>query len=186
MEVIDMAYCNKCGTQVQDGVNFCPSCGTPMGVAPGQQGSGQGYAGGSYPPPQYGGYAGQWESPEADVRDNKPIAILAYFFSVIILIVVLCSDKKHSRFAKYHANQAILLAIFAAGGFIVLLILFGILGALAFTTSFGFFSVITGLGSLLYGALSILITVLLILGVVNAANGQMKPLPIFGKINLLK
>ena len=29
-----MAFCNKCGTQVQDGVQFCPSCGQVMGAAP--------------------------------------------------------------------------------------------------------------------------------------------------------
>ena len=24
-----MAYCSKCGTQLSDGTNFCPKCGTP-------------------------------------------------------------------------------------------------------------------------------------------------------------
>ncbi len=28
-----MAYCTKCGTQVADGVKFCTSCGSPIGVA---------------------------------------------------------------------------------------------------------------------------------------------------------
>lgn len=28
-----MAYCTKCGTQVAEGVKFCTSCGTTMGVA---------------------------------------------------------------------------------------------------------------------------------------------------------
>ncbi len=27
-----MAYCIKCGTQVAEGVKFCTSCGTPVGV----------------------------------------------------------------------------------------------------------------------------------------------------------
>jgi len=31
-----MAYCTKCGTQVADGVKFCTSCGSPMGVAQSQ------------------------------------------------------------------------------------------------------------------------------------------------------
>ncbi|MBR2297460.1 MAG: zinc-ribbon domain-containing protein [Bacteroidales bacterium] len=28
-----MAYCGKCGTQIEEGVKFCTSCGTTMGVA---------------------------------------------------------------------------------------------------------------------------------------------------------
>lgn len=32
-----MAFCNNCGTQVQDGVQFCPSCGQAMNAAPAQQ-----------------------------------------------------------------------------------------------------------------------------------------------------
>ena len=33
-----MAYCGKCGTKVDEGVKFCPSCGNPMEApAPEQQ-----------------------------------------------------------------------------------------------------------------------------------------------------
>ena len=28
-----MAYCGKCGNQIEEGVKFCPACGTPMGAA---------------------------------------------------------------------------------------------------------------------------------------------------------
>lgn len=31
-----MAYCSKCGTQLSDGTNFCPKCGTPCGNASSQ------------------------------------------------------------------------------------------------------------------------------------------------------
>ena len=32
-----MAFCIQCGTQVPDGVKFCPSCGAPIAQAPVQQ-----------------------------------------------------------------------------------------------------------------------------------------------------
>ena len=28
-----MAYCGKCGNQIEESVKFCTSCGNPMGVA---------------------------------------------------------------------------------------------------------------------------------------------------------
>ena len=28
-----MAFCGKCGQQVNDGVKFCPACGAPMAAA---------------------------------------------------------------------------------------------------------------------------------------------------------
>ncbi|MDR0818680.1 MAG: zinc-ribbon domain-containing protein [Oscillospiraceae bacterium] len=28
-----MAFCSNCGTQIDDGVKFCPSCGQPAGAA---------------------------------------------------------------------------------------------------------------------------------------------------------
>lgn len=45
-----MAYCTKCGTQVTEGVKFCTSCGTPMGVA--QQPQPQPQAAPQQPQPQ--------------------------------------------------------------------------------------------------------------------------------------
>ena len=32
-----MAFCGKCGEQINDGVGFCPKCGNAMNSAPAQQ-----------------------------------------------------------------------------------------------------------------------------------------------------
>ena len=41
-----MAFCSNCGTQVNEGVNFCPKCGQNVGAAAPQQQVNQ-------PQPQY-------------------------------------------------------------------------------------------------------------------------------------
>ncbi len=101
-----------------------------------------------------------------DVNDNKLWAILAYllFFSVIILFV-----KKDSLFAKFHSKQgALLLGItsgFIISGSILSLFLGNFMGWLLL------FYWVPG---------SILIFGFFIFGIMNAAAGQMKQLPIIG------
>lgn len=99
----------------------------------------------------------------ADVEQNKIMGILAYIIFFIPLLAA-----RESKFAMYHANQG--LVLFLAG------IAVSILGSII--PILGWF-VILPLGMLA-------ITVLAILGIVNAAKGQIKPLPIIGGISIIK
>ncbi|MES2461441.1 MAG: hypothetical protein V4671_12735 [Armatimonadota bacterium] len=95
----------------------------------------------------------------ADVEKNKVFAILAYL-GILFLVPMLAA--KESPFAMYHANQGLVLFLFAiALGVITMIPVVGIIGWVAHI-------------------------VLMILGIINAANGQMKPLPLIGGITLLK
>ena len=107
----------------------------------------------------------------ADVEKNKGMAILAYI-GWLVLIPLFCA--KESRFAKFHCNQGLLLAI---AGTICCIVFFGILGRIPF---------IGWLFSILGALVSLVVFVMMIIGVVNAANGRAKELPVIGSIQLLK
>lgn len=107
-----------------------------------------------------------------DIEKNRVMAILAYIFVFIPLIMA-----KESKFARFHTNQGLVLLIVA----ICYGIVYGVLTGLATMLSsvLGMILSILGLGTLAFTALAIL-------GIVNAATGQAKELPIIGKYRLLK
>lgn len=107
-------------------------------------------------------------APKADPKDvekNKVMAILAYFLFFLPLV----TDAKDSPFAKYHANQGLLLLMFSFGAYLVSSMLMVVL-----------------IGFLLLPLVGIVSFVFLILGIINASNGDMKPLPLFGGIQIIK
>jgi uncharacterized membrane protein len=109
-----------------------------------------------------------------DAEDNKVMAILAYFG--ILFLIPLFAAKK-SPFARFHTNQGILLCIAGIAIGIVLNILVLILAGIS-----GLFAILTGLLSTICG---LGIFVLMILGIINAAKGEMKELPLIGKYRIL-
>lgn len=111
-------------------------------------------------------------SPE-DVEKNKVISFLAYLIFFIPLIAA-----PDSKFARFHANQGLILLIFGFALGIINIILSAILS---------FIPVVGWIIMLLLGiAIPILILVLVIMGIINALNGQAKPLPLIGKFTILK
>ena len=162
-----MAFCGQCGTKYEDGVKFCPSCGAASSGAPRASASAP-----AYTPPVVPGAV---SSDASDAQSNKVMAILAYF-GPLVLIPILAA--KGSKFARYHSNQGLVLLLLCIAYSIVISILSGILLAISWRLSF-LVSIITTVGSL--G-----ITVLAILGIIHAAKGETKPLPLIGGIKLLK
>lgn len=160
-----MAHCTNCGTQLKEGMQFCPSCG----AATPQDGQG-----GNQAP------VTQDSSDVNDVQNNKMMAVLAYLG---ILVLVPLFAAKESKFARYHANQGLVLAIAEIAFAIAYSIIVSILTGLLFSAgAWGLWSVITTLLGLLW----LVFLVLAIIGIVNAVNGRMKELPIIGKIRILK
>ena len=183
-----MAFCGKCGTQMNDGVKFCPGCGapnetaapaapaTPVQEAPPVQ---------QNPAPQQADFGAKMaalnntadttaEFDKADIEQNKGMSILAYL-GPLVLIPILAA--KNSKFARYHSNQGLVLLLAAIAYGIV----YGILSTIIYAISWrlGFIVSIIGL-------VSILFTVLAIIGIINAVNGRAKELPIIGKYKILK
>lgn len=103
-----------------------------------------------------------------DINDNKLMAVLAYILFFLPLIV--CPQ---SRFARYHANQGLILLIVALGINIV-------------TNIFRIIPIIGLVFLLLSGLVSIAVLVFMIIGMVNAGSGLMKPLPFIGGFTILR
>ena len=97
-----------------------------------------------------------------DAQDNKGKAIVAYIIFFIPLLAA-----KESKFARFHANQGL--------NVLLLSIAVSILGAF-----------IPFIGWVISAGGSIGCIVFVILGIINAANGEMKELPLIGKINIIK
>ncbi len=97
-------------------------------------------------------------------QKNTGMAIVAY----IVFFVPLLTDEKDDPFVKFHVKQGLLLFILIAAGLFV--------------------EMIPILGWLLAIPLALFEFALFIIGVVNAANGKEKPLPLIGqfadKINI--
>ena len=97
-----------------------------------------------------------------EVLHGKVYAICAYL-SLLILVPIL--GARHNRFAMYHANQGFVLLLCQAAAYIIRrLPLVGFIGL----------------------PLEFVLFIFLILGIVNAARGLAKPLPIIGGITLLR
>ena len=89
------------------------------------------------------------------------MGVLAYILFFIPLLAA-----KDSPFARFHANQGLVLFLGGIASSILM--------------------VIPILGWLLAPVVSIIIMVLSVIGIINALNGRAKVLPIIGKFKILK
>ena len=103
----------------------------------------------------------------ASVDEDKTTAILAYITIVGFIVAIILNGQKKTVLGAYHLRQAL-------GLFIVAIALWFAEMILAVVT-FGF-------GFVLMPLIGILILVALIMGIVAAANGEMKPNFLFGKM----
>lgn len=106
----------------------------------------------------------------ADIEANKIMGIFAYL-SWLVLIPIFVA--KESKFARYHANQGITLAIAEIIAFVIL----GILAKIPF---------IGWIFAIVEWLLGLACIILACLGIINAANGKAKELPFVGSIKILK
>ncbi|MBI5801149.1 MAG: DUF4339 domain-containing protein [Verrucomicrobia bacterium] len=102
-----------------------------------------------------------------DIEKNRAFAIIAYLW---ILFIVGLIAAPNSKFAKYHANQG--LVLFLAE------LVFGVACiVLAFIPILGHLTILAGwIAGIVFA----------ILGIINAAGGQCKPLPLIGHFQLIK
>ena len=247
-----MAFCQNCGTQLNEGSKFCPNCGTPMQMESGaasalQEGNPvaveaaatepmQAAAGsvavlekdvapaapaqeqpapqpGAYqqPAPQQGAYQqptpqpgtyqqsapqpgayqqGAYQQPApqpgayqqpvqgyvpSEAQMKKGMAILAYF-GILCLIPLFAA--KNDPFARYHTNQGLVLFIF--------MVIFNILSNVLTNILIEISPMLTLIVSGVFGILTLLLCIFALIGIIRAAKGQMKPLPIIGGIRILK
>jgi uncharacterized membrane protein len=111
------------------------------------------------------------EAPAAassDVEKNKVMAIVGYIIPLLFFVPLLSDESKKSPFAMLHANQQLNLLLAA--------IAVNVVGTII--PIIGWF-IILPLGT-------ILLIVLAIMGIINAAGGTMKKLPMIGGFEILK
>ena len=97
------------------------------------------------------------------MESNKIMAAISYIW---ILFLVPLFAAKDDAFARFHANQGLLL-------FIASIIL-------------GIISIIPFVGPIISAIGGIVTFVFMILGIINALKGEMKPLPFIGGIEIIK
>lgn len=112
----------------------------------------------------------------SDIEGNKLMAVLSYL-GILVLIPILAA--KNSPFAKFHATQGLNLLIVSAAWSIVSGIIGAILGVIGVTFLSVLWSIITWL-------VSIVIFLTMVIGIINAAQGKAKELPIIGGFRILK
>ncbi|NLC05373.1 MAG: hypothetical protein GX778_02485 [Erysipelothrix sp.] len=99
---------------------------------------------------------------QEDIEKNMTMAGLAYFLFLLPLIV--CPE---SQYAKYHANQGLILLIVAFGGNVIL-------------------GLIPIIGWMIIPIFSLAIFALAIIGLINGLTGKTKPLPLIGQFTIIK
>ncbi len=99
-------------------------------------------------------------STTTEIQQGKICAMLAYLLIGIIWYFV-DEKMKKNNFAKYHVKQALVLLIISLAGSIVLSMTFVLIW--------------------LIPVWQIAVFVLIVIGIMNANNGQKKELPIIGK-----
>ena len=97
------------------------------------------------------------------MESNKIMAAISYIW---ILFLVPLFAAKDDAFARFHANQGLLLFLAS--------IVLGIIG------------VIPVIGTIIALVGGIVTFVFMILGIINALKGEMKPLPLIGGIEIIK
>lgn len=203
-----MAFCGKCGQKVEEGVKFCPACGTPLQInatqpahetvqnpeprpAPqtvqteGQEATTKATAAADALGNKLGNLNNTTDSTadfdKADIEQNKVMAILSYF-GILVFIPIFAA--KDSKFARYHANQGLTLFIALFGWWIVDYILTMLLRSLLWR-GLGLWEIYSLCGTVL-NLVYIVFTVLAVIGIINALNGKAKELPVIGKYKILK
>ena len=153
-----MLTCKQCGTQVEDGVMNCTNCGAPI-ESPVQQNQPVDL---SEKFNEFNNTADTTSEYDAqDIEKNKVMAVLAYILFFIPLLAA-----KDSKFARFHTNQGLVLFL---GGIIASVV-----------------AVIPVIGWIVAPIAGLVITVLAIIGILNALNGRAKELPVIGKFKILK
>jgi len=106
----------------------------------------------------------QAQEPEklvSDTNTNKVWTIIGYIIPILFFVSLIGEETKNDKFARYHANQQLIVLIVLLAGWIL---------SLSFV---GFLIHLFGL-------------ILIIAGIINVSRNHMKPVPLVGKITIIK
>jgi uncharacterized membrane protein len=106
---------------------------------------------------------------KADAESNKALAIVGYIFPILFFLPLVIESSKNSPFAKFHANQQLVL--------LITMFIVQVVGAVTAVFLVGIVILFVGW---------IFAVVCMIMGIIAAINGQMKKLPLIGGFSILK
>lgn len=105
--------------------------------------------------------------PPEDIARGKTIAILSYCTLIGWIIAIIMHQSDKTRFGAFHIRQGLGLFIFGIGSILVLTMVGWVIWFLWF----------------LVPVIQLSVLVCIILGIINAANGQAKKLPLIGELS---
>ena len=200
-----MTFCTACGHRAGEGEKFCARCGTalPGGdsaptartpaytqpsaptrtVPPPMYTSRTQYSQSSDPRRRGSGQQSEYRpsrsqrngTDQEDFLRNKTNAILAYFGPLVLIPILSAPD---SRYARFHANQGLILLIACVAYSLVGALLNAIILAISWRLYF--------ITTIIISVAAIVFTVLAVIGIINAAKGRMQELPFIGRFLLLR
>ena len=94
-----MSYCSKCGTEIAEGSNFCPSCGAPAEASTAKENRQQQQSTENVFSDALNTADTTLQFDPSDVEKNKVMGVLAYL-GILVLIPILAA--KESPFARFH------------------------------------------------------------------------------------
>ena len=164
-------FCKYCGKEITEGKKFCSECGkgvdevaTP--VSENIQAESQNSV--------------NINNTSGD--DTKVYKILAYI-GILWLVGMFCS-KKNDKSVRFHVGQGIMVTITVVALCIIVSIINSLVISNIFATSYWGIKVVSGTGlaimSFLNFAVSAVGITLEVLGIINAAKGRDKELPVIG------
>jgi len=171
-----MSFCTRCGAQIVQGSTFCHSCGT---AAP-KENNGTCTAGSAAAATATPTQAPvDYSDPVQDANANKVYGVLAYIGPLVL--ISLFAAPKESHFSRYHTNQGLVLWISTIAIWVVL----GVLTSVSLFHSYYWMGG-WAISLCLVPIINLLILGSAILGIVHAAKGELKPLPLIGKLRILR
>lgn len=155
-----MKKCEKCGIYVENEVRCCPVCGVVLESH--YESRRDCSQGGDKDPVS--------SSDCSDIRNDKVMAILAYLGCLVLIPMFVAKD---SRFVKYHIRQGLILLLTE----MIFYVGYCILSFTILSISWNLYFIVKAVGIIRY-----LFPVLTVVGIINAANGKKKTLPVIGNI----
>ncbi len=192
-----MAFCTNCGKELAEEARFCSECGKETTVtsefAGNNEQSSNNDSQNTYTNKnndkfkEYTKFEDRTsEFDPIDISNNKIYAVLSYL-GLLVLVPIIAAPK--SKFARFHANQGLVLFIIEIAYGIARGIILAVL-----KTAFGIssifanpiLSVIYSVISTVTGLISVVFLIFAVIGIIFAASDQAKELPIISKFNILK
>lgn len=112
-------------------------------------------------------YTGNFDT--NDIEQNKVLSAIGYI-PVLFLVPLLAAP--HSPFAKFHANQGLILTIAAAALGVASKVLCAIFAVLPIMRHF--------IPTIISAVVSVAVLAYMVIGVITAAQGKAKKLPVIG------